>query len=103
MSATTLDQQQTTTEQRDLEISEAIHKFGDMYYQGHVPELKYTGQPIEIHVVAASAAEVENFARFNDIDVSHVKPGDGTYQTVACLTLAPNAVIVRVVNIRAAA
>jgi len=100
MSSTTLTAE---TARRQYEISEALHLFGDMYYQGHVPELKHAGSPIAIHVVAASAAEVEDFARFNDIDISHVRPGDGTYQTVASLTLAPNAVIVRVVHIRTAA
>jgi len=96
MSATTFD---TETAKRQYEIAQALHLFGDMYYQGHVPELKHAGSPIEIHVVASSADEVERFAMFNDLDVSHIRPGDGTFQTVANLVIAPDAVTVRVVHI----
>jgi len=100
MTAATLDT--TTTARRDYERSEAIHKIADMYYQGWIPEAKHNGQPIEIHVVVATQLEVEEFALSNDIDVSHIRPGDGTQQTVARLTIAPDAVTLVITHIRAA-
>jgi len=100
MTSTTLT---TETAQRQYEISEAVHKVGDMYYQGSIPEAKYTGQPIEIHIPVASRSEVEDFAAANDLDVRVIRPGDGTQQATARLVIEPDAVALIVTHIRAAA